>query len=59
MNAHIIGGGNLGASIAIGIAKFTTGNSVTVTRRNTVQILHLEQLEITVSKDNQHNIIEC
>jgi pyrroline-5-carboxylate reductase len=56
MNVHIIGGGNLGASIAIGIAKFTTGNQVTVTRRNTAQILHLEQLGITVSKDNKHNI---
>jgi pyrroline-5-carboxylate reductase len=56
MKVHIIGGGNLGASIAIGIAKFTTGNQVTVTRRNTTSILHLEQLGITVSKDNKHNI---
>lgn len=56
MNVHIIGGGNLGASIAIGIAKFTTGNQVTVTRRNTTNILHLEQLGVTVSKDNKHNI---
>jgi len=56
MKVHIIGGGNLGASIAIGIAKFTTGNQVTVTRRNTAQILHLEQLGVTISKDNQHNI---
>ena len=56
MNVHIIGGGNLGASIAIGIAKFTTGNQVTVTRRNTTNILHLEPLGVTVSKDNKHNI---
>ena len=56
MNVHIIGGGNLGASIAIGIAKFTTSNQVTVTRRNTANILHLEQLGVTVSKDNKHNI---
>ena len=56
MNVHIIGGGNLGASIAIGIAKFTTGNQVTVTRRNTASILYLEQLGVTVSKDNKHNI---
>lgn len=56
MNVHIIGGGNLGASIAIGIAKFTKGNQVTVTRRNTANILNLEQLGVTVSKDNQHNI---
>jgi pyrroline-5-carboxylate reductase len=59
MNVHIIGGGNLGASIAIGIAKFTTGNQVTVTRRNTTQIQHLEQLGVTVSKDNKHNIQEA
>jgi len=56
MNVHIIGGGNLGASIAIGIAKFTEGNQITVTRRNTANILHLEQLGVSVSKDNQHNI---
>ncbi len=56
MNVHIIGGGNLGASIAIGIAKFTTGNKVTVTRRNTTSILHLEQLGVTVSKDNKYII---
>jgi pyrroline-5-carboxylate reductase len=54
MNVHIIGGGNLGASIAIGIAKFTEGNQVTVTRRNTKSILHLEQLGVTVSTDNKH-----
>ena len=56
MNVHIIGGGNLGASIAIGIAKFTTGYQVTVTRRDTTHILQLEPLGVTVSKDNKHNI---
>jgi len=56
MNVHINGGGNLVATIAIGIAKFTECNQVTVTRRNTANILHLEQLGVTVSKDNQHNI---
>jgi pyrroline-5-carboxylate reductase len=59
MNVHIIGGGNLGASIAIGIAKFTEGNQVTVTRRNTKSILHLEQLGVTVSTDNKQNIQEA
>lgn len=59
MNVHIIGGGNLGASIAIGIAKFTEGNQVTVTRRNTKSILHLEQLGVTVSTNNKHNIQEA
>jgi len=56
MKVHIIGGGNLGASIAIGIAKFTEGNQVTVTRRNTTNILHLEQLGVTISSYNKHNI---
>jgi pyrroline-5-carboxylate reductase len=56
MKVHIIGGGNLGASIAIGIAKFTESNQVTVTRRNTTNILHLEQLGVTISSDNKHNI---
>jgi len=56
MKVHIIGGGNLGASIAIGIAKFTEGNQITVTRRNTTNILHLEQLGVTISSDNKHNI---
>ena len=56
MKVHIIGGGNLGASIAIGIAKFTEGNQVTVTRRNTASILHLEQLGITVATDNKQSI---
>ncbi len=56
MKVQIIGGGNLGASIAIGIAKFTEGNQVTVTRRNTASILHLEQLGVTVASDNKHNI---
>jgi len=59
MKVHIIGGGNLGASIAIGIAKFTEGNQVTVTRRNTSSILHLEQLGITVATDNKQNIQEA
>ena len=59
MKVHIIGGGNLGASIAIGIAKFTEGNQVTVTRRNTKSILHLEQLGVTVSTNNKHNIQEA
>jgi pyrroline-5-carboxylate reductase len=59
MKIHIIGGGNLGVSIALGIAKFSKGNQVTVTRRNTASILYLEQLGITVSTDNTHNIQEA
>lgn len=56
MNIHIIGGGNLGVAIALGIVKYTEGNQVTVTRRNIDQIKHLEQHGITVSGDNTANI---
>ena len=56
MKIHIIGGGNLGVAIAIGISKYSSENQVTITRRNTESILHLEQQGITVSSDNKHQI---
>ena len=56
MKIHIIGGGNLGVSIALGLSKFAKSNQVTITRRNTASILYLEQLGVTVSTDNKHNI---
>jgi pyrroline-5-carboxylate reductase len=56
MKVHIIGGGNLGVSIALGLAKFSKDNQITITRRNTTSILHLEKLGITVSTDNKHQI---
>lgn len=59
MKIHIIGGGNLGVSIALGLAKFSTSNQITITRRNTSSILYLEQLGVTVSTDNKHNIQEA
>jgi pyrroline-5-carboxylate reductase len=59
MKVHIIGGGNLGVSIALGIAKFSKKNHVTVTRRNTASIKHLEQLGVTVSTNNKHGIQEA
>ena len=59
MKVHIIGGGNLGVSIALGLAKFSKNNQITVTRRNTSSILHLEKLGVTVSTDNKHNIQEA
>jgi pyrroline-5-carboxylate reductase len=59
MNIHIIGGGNLGASIAIGISKFSSNHNITVTRRNTAKIKHLEELGITLSSDNSHTIHEA
>ena len=51
-NIHIIGGGNLGVSLAIGISKFSADSRITVTRRNIQQILYLEKFNIRVSSDN-------
>jgi pyrroline-5-carboxylate reductase len=59
MKVHIIGGGNLGVSIALGIVKFSKNNQVTVTRRNTASIQYLAEYGITVSSDNKHNIQEA
>jgi pyrroline-5-carboxylate reductase len=56
MKVHIIGGGNLGVAIALGLSKFSKDTQVTVTRRNTEIILHLTKSGITVSSDNTHNI---
>jgi pyrroline-5-carboxylate reductase len=56
MKVHIIGGGNLGVSVALGIARFSKDNQITITRRNTSSILYLEELGITVSKDNKYTI---
>jgi pyrroline-5-carboxylate reductase len=56
MKIHIIGGGNLGTSIAVGISKFSKNNQVTLTRRNTSSIADLEDIGITVSSDNTFNI---
>ena len=56
MNIHIIGGGNLGVAIAIGIVKHTTNNYVTITRRNIEQIQYLEKEGIEVSASNIKNI---
>jgi len=55
-NIHIIGGGNLGVSLAIGISKFSTDLKITVTRRNVHQIQYLENLKIRVSSDNLFEI---
>lgn len=59
MKVHIIGGGNLGVSIALGLSRFSIDNQITITRRNTTSILYLEELGITISKDNKHNIQEA
>lgn len=59
MKVHIIGGGNLGVSIALGLTRFSKDNQITITRRNTTSILHLEELGVTVSTDNKHKIQEA
>ncbi|WP_286925800.1 pyrroline-5-carboxylate reductase [Flavobacterium sp. UBA4197] len=52
MKIVVIGGGNLGTSIALGIAKFTEGNTLVVTRRNLETIRFLEDSGIQLSSDN-------
>ncbi len=59
MKVHIIGGGNLGVAIALGIQRFSKNNQITITRRNTSSIMYLEDLGITVSNNNKHNIQEA
>jgi pyrroline-5-carboxylate reductase len=59
MKVHIIGGGNLGVSIALGLAKFSQGHQITITRRNTASILYLQELGITIATDNTLAIQEA
>jgi pyrroline-5-carboxylate reductase len=56
MNIQIIGGGNLGVAIAVGLANYSKGNHITITRRNTAQIQHLSQTGINVSSNNIEKI---
>jgi pyrroline-5-carboxylate reductase len=55
MNIHIIGGGNLGVAIALGISKYTQ-HKLTVTRRQVDAISHLQAHGIEVSAHNTHNL---
>lgn len=59
MKVHIIGGGNLGVSIALGLSKFSKNNQITITRRNTSSIMHLEKSGIIVSTNNTLDIQEA
>ena len=56
INVHIIGGGNLGVALAIGLSKFCSDSAVTVTRSNVEQIRFLEKLGMRVSADNNFEI---
>ena len=59
MKIRIIGGGNLGVSIVFGLCKFAPENQITITRRNTSSILHLEKLGATVPSNNIHQFQEA
>lgn len=51
----IIGGGNLGASIAEGLvrSKFTEPQNITVTKRNLEPLASLKSLDVRITSDNQ------
>ncbi len=53
-NIAIIGGGNLGASIAEGLIKshFVEASKITITRRNTKPLEHLRQQGANITSDN-------
>lgn len=52
MRVHIIGGGNLGIAMAKGIVKKCPEIHVSVSRRNTQHIQHLELLGVSITSDN-------
>ena len=56
MNIHIIGGGNLGVAIALGITSYTSNNSVSISRRNSQSIQFLEQKGIKVTSSNTQEL---
>ena len=59
INVHIIGGGNLGVALAVGLSKFCNDAAVTVTRRNVEQIRFLENRGMRVSADNNFEISQA
>ena len=50
----IIGGGNLGTAIAMGLIKseFVSADAITITKRNTATLVGLQAVGVTVSADN-------
>jgi len=50
----IIGGGNLGTAMALGLIKseFVSANAITITKRNTLTLAGLESVGVNVSADN-------
>lgn len=55
-NIHIIGGGNLGVALAVGLSKFSEVETITITRRNTQLIDYLQNKKIRVSSSNTNGI---
>jgi len=58
MRIHIIGGGNLGMALALGITQFTS-HQVQVSRRNVSKIEHFANEKLHVSNDNAYRIDEA
>jgi len=56
MNITIIGGGNLGTAIALGIIRHSQGNQVTLTRRNLEAISFLSAEGIALTSHNQEAV---
>jgi len=59
MKIHIIGGGNLGVSIALGLIRFAPHHEVTVTRRNLAAIASLSEKGIRLTSDNTDGIAQA
>ena len=57
----IIGGGNLGTAIALGLIKgeFMAANDITVTKRNTLTLAGLQSVGVKVSSDNVAVVKNC
>ena len=56
LKIHIIGGGNLGVALAIGLSKFSPNTRIIITRRNIQDIKFLENQNIVISSDNTFEI---
>jgi len=53
MNLSIIGGGNLGAAIALGVHEAQAASNITVSRRNIEKIDHLQDIGIQTTRNNR------
>ncbi len=56
MKLSIIGGGNLGGAIALGVLESKAASSISVSRRNIADIKHLKELGIKVTCNNRECI---